>query len=674
MPIPSNVLFVGQHTGPEGVDDPNLFSLGDFADALSNSASVSLITSGVTSAAASGALNSIPVSTADSKAVSSGLRSSVADSKAVSGSINTSVADSKSISNSANISIADSKAVSVAAATIVPTVGGIPGFQQPYSTAVIRTANAKMAETISVVDFGATAAGLTDDRTAILAAQTAAGTGGRVMFPRGTYRIASDCTLTASLSFMNGAVLKPDSGVTVTVNAHVIDTFSQIFDVSGGGTVSGAFVNRILRPEWWGAVGVLAGVLDDARAATNATALRAVAACLNGHTLEFTNYYVISSAVTFPHTTSWTLRGHAGTGAGLRAATTTPSITLFDFSSCADAAKRIIGLEAINPTTGMVGGTGFDCNASNGLWFSNCWAGGMAIGARIRGSFNTYLNCTAEFCTVGLQFDTTVAPESQHKGWTFYANTTDVKMDNLDMAGVILRDSTHSSTASTCYDINNCTNVDLAGVNHFAASSGNTIHLRGGASQCRIRGVKTNAGAIALFLENCTDCEVDGLEADGVTTGVHLTNASARNVVRAARVRGATTGMNLETSGADNLVEGFDLRSCTTGLRLGSSGAEINDGIITGNSTDVTLATTLTALKSRNVSVGTLGDLDPVAGKITYLWTYSALNRIEAVGLGSPEGVVTAPIGSRYCRTDGGASTTLYVKTSGTGNTGWTAK
>jgi len=43
-------------------------------------------------------------------------------------------------------------------------------------------------------------------------------------------------------------------------------------------------------------------------------------------------------------------------------------------------------------------------------------------------------------------------------------------------------------------------------------------------------------------------------------------------------------------------------------------------------------------------------------------------------GTGSPEGVKTAPVGSLYSRTDGGASTTLYVKQSGTGNTGWVAK
>jgi hypothetical protein len=40
----------------------------------------------------------------------------------------------------------------------------------------------------------------------------------------------------------------------------------------------------------------------------------------------------------------------------------------------------------------------------------------------------------------------------------------------------------------------------------------------------------------------------------------------------------------------------------------------------------------------------------------------------------SPESSVTAPVGSIYTRTDGGASTRLYVKESSSGNTGWVAK
>lgn len=43
-------------------------------------------------------------------------------------------------------------------------------------------------------------------------------------------------------------------------------------------------------------------------------------------------------------------------------------------------------------------------------------------------------------------------------------------------------------------------------------------------------------------------------------------------------------------------------------------------------------------------------------------------------GTGSPESAVTATVGALYLRTDGGTGTTLYVKESGTGNTGWVAK
>lgn len=45
-----------------------------------------------------------------------------------------------------------------------------------------------------------------------------------------------------------------------------------------------------------------------------------------------------------------------------------------------------------------------------------------------------------------------------------------------------------------------------------------------------------------------------------------------------------------------------------------------------------------------------------------------------STGSGTPESAVTAPVGSLFLRTDGGSSTTLYIKESGTGNTGWAAK
>ncbi len=73
--------------------------------------------------------------------------------------------------------------------------------------------------------------------------------------------------------------------------------------------------------------------------------------------------------------------------------------------------------------------------------------------------------------------------------------------------------------------------------------------------------------------------------------------------------------------------------------------------------------------------------VDDLTGVVTH-WIPSRGTQAGAVvpigwvlrGLGTPEGAVTAPVGTLFLRTDGGATTTLYVKTSGTGNTGWTAK
>jgi hypothetical protein len=64
-----------------------------------------------------------------------------------------------------------------------------------------------------------------------------------------------------------------------------------------------------------------------------------------------------------------------------------------------------------------------------------------------------------------------------------------------------------------------------------------------------------------------------------------------------------------------------------------------------------------------NLVIGTSGKGISLPGGIT--WTS---------GAGSPEGVVTAPVGSLYSRSDGGVLTSLYVKQSGTGNTGWAGK
>lgn len=67
---------------------------------------------------------------------------------------------------------------------------------------------------------------------------------------------------------------------------------------------------------------------------------------------------------------------------------------------------------------------------------------------------------------------------------------------------------------------------------------------------------------------------------------------------------------------------------------------------------------------------------------LTTLSTFTAHGAISVqatdaklyAGTGSPENNVTAEVGSLFLRTDGGATTTLYVKESGSADTGWVAK
>jgi pectate lyase-like protein len=168
-----------------------------------------------------------------------------------------------------------------------------------------------------------------------------------------------------------------------------------------------------------------------------------------------------------------------------------------------------------------------------------------------------------------------------------------------------------------------------------------------------------------------------------------------------------TVGGNVCVSAdATGTVHGFDIQAVTVNVtdvligpanqmstlagsmdscvRLFSNGANIVDVSVVGNqgdNTDYGLWAELAGggAFSGNLMYGTnnfdstVGDINEVGVTIRpriglNAGTFGA-NMYR--GAGSPEGVVTARIGSIYLRTDGGQATTIYVKESGTGNTGW---
>ena len=100
--------------------------------------------------------------------------------------------------------------------------------------------------------------------------------------------------------------------------------------------------------------------------------------------------------------------------------------------------------------------------------------------------------------------------------------------------------------------------------------------------------------------------------------------------------------------------------SAASQLSLGGASGSTGNHIITDASGNLSFNYGNAAVGSSNLAlrIDTSGNL-----------LVKASNIIS--GVSAPEGSVTAPIGSLFLRSDGGTATSLYVKESGTGNTGW---
>jgi hypothetical protein len=117
--------------------------------------------------------------------------------------------------------------------------------------AVPRTFQARAGDVFNVKDFGATGDGSTNDHAAIAAADSAANTArGVLVFPAGTFYVATSLTLISSPQFEGGA-LSIASGQTVTFNQAVVAPVQRLF--YGSGTVRMAFRGAKCPVEWWGA-------------------------------------------------------------------------------------------------------------------------------------------------------------------------------------------------------------------------------------------------------------------------------------------------------------------------------------------------------------------------------------------------------------------------------------
>jgi hypothetical protein len=135
-----------------------------------------------------------------------------------------------------------------------------------------------------------------------------------------------------------------------------------------------------------------------------------------------------------------------------------------------------------------------------------------------------------------------------------------------------------------------------------------------------------------------------------------------------------TSGGDLDLRATSGSLIRFREGTNTLGT-LSTSSLTLSCPIISTTGGDLDLRATSGSLIRFREGTSSLGTLS--ANGLTLFTTKlsldSGLTGIT-VGTGSPETVVNANVGSLFLRKDGGAGTTLYVKESGTGSTGWIAK
>ena len=238
----------------------------------------------------------------------------------------------------------------------------------------------------------------------------------------------------------------------------------------------------------------------------------------------------------------------------------------------------------------------------------------------------------------------------------------------LDPSGRIVGTSVRNSWGqgyhiwSSDWSLTGCRAEDGAKSGFALSHTGTDAYITG----VTMTGCVADGNAEDGFLISGTTATINHISAN-IVGGAAISNgrrgisvAASTNptpTVRDVTVQGVTLTGNGDASYAQINLSGIQARTIVTGCTMTSStanaegiivGPDCTDVIVDNNTYDIANPETLSA---------------PVGGGagLTQKWR----------GSGTPEGVITAPIGSIFQRSDSAAESGLYVKESGTGSAGW---
>ena len=439
-------------------------------------------------------------------------------------------------------------------------------YDPPFVDSVPTNVELKLAQYVSVKDFGATGNGTTDDTTAI---QNALDASDSVFFPEGEYIIS------ATLNVPKGVSIYGAGYESVILNGYALADPDSILYLTGGDQFS---------------------TIDNLTFKGKASGSESIGIEVNN------GYYASYTNLRFTNLSYGLLLDEAGS-----------------------------------------------CLIQN-CHFTNCLFGAQCMG----GSAYKFDSCEFQYGTdVGIKL--TASPTSTYPTSAIVVGSGFTSNVGIDVPRVPGAYGGNSISVDNCYfegDLNYSTLTKAFRVGE--TGSGNSV-VMASISNCRVAGSNSVKSIFAnttrlYFANNIVGAamEVQNTVLGAEYIGNDFTGTFTNNTLATLTLDLGT----IQTNWIDNATYAQ--------LRLAQG----------GHGVDV-LTTRVRPVVTNEISLGDNAYLFTNA----YLTGGLYINTVRwTTGAGSPEGSLSAPVGSMYTRTDGGANTTLYVKESGTGNTGWVAK
>lgn len=484
------------------------------------------------------------------------------------------------------------------------------GFLQTGATAVSRTVQSKLRDTLSVKDFGAVGNGSTDDTTAIQNAIDTAAFSSQyrsVYFPAGTYIIQGTLRGGTNLNLIG-------DGIGISILKKAPASAGHILDVIGSSTKENVTVSNLT----FECNFIDAGF--EARSVKNFLVDRC----------EFRN------------TPFW----------GLIISTTTSSS-----STIVNENVRVQNCVFYNTTQTyehlLV------LNSQN-VFVENCdfsvAPNGIGIGIYQNVDTMYVRNCTFYSMKTASYYSISCR-NIYYDGCRVDSTVAGIQGANLSDNGSFGYTYAENVNVSNCYFTNNTDVGVTLGAVKGAVVSGSWFDSN------KTRGITVNSGGIGA--------------PDALSINICISNCTFRNN-NASNIGSVNApGISFdEIGGSMNAVVSncnfFDDKAIKTQLfSVAFNGAFTWSDVLFVNCT------------MNGYSGGTSIGLANSAVIGSNVWMIDCMNttnsvatgvRRKASGTGTPENVIVAGVGSTFLRTDGGAGTTLYVKQTGTGSTGWVGK